>query len=182
MSFCDTMWLLVMAVKTFTGQFCKWPLLLFTPFSFGSWWWPKQCVTVFNLLRKPICYKLFLYAFVRVHVVTWYVKVGSASCIRNNFRFLTVNVFANNRLIQWPFVLVFFPSSVADYVMKQQVLLIVLLKPQFWILWILYPLTVHQSLLLIDSRLQCSAIRYAFATSQDSRNLSTLWTHLFSRP
>jgi len=163
-------------------QFCECPLLLFTPFSFGSWWWPEQCVTVFNLLRKPICYKLCFCAFVGVHVVTWYVKVGPAECIRTNSRFLTVNAFANNRLIQWPFVLFFFFWIMSDYVMKQQVLLIVLLKPPFWILWNLYPLIEHQSLLLIDSRLQCSVIRYVFATSQDSRNLSTLWTHLFSRP
>ena len=88
-------------------QFCECPLLLFTPFSFRSWW-PEQCVTVFNLLRKPICYKLCFCAFVGVHVVTWYVKVGPAECIRTNSRFLTVNAFANNRLIQWPFVLFFF--------------------------------------------------------------------------
>lgn len=62
----------------------------------------------------------------------------------------------------------FFFWTISDYVMKQQVLLIALLKPQFWILWNLYQLTEHQSLLLIDSPLQCSVIRYAFVTSQET--------------
>lgn len=64
--------------------------------------------------------------------------------------------------------------TMSGYVMKQQVLLIALLKPPFWILWSLYLLTEHQSLLLIDSQLQCSVIRYAFATSQRNRSIFEL--------
>jgi len=116
-------------------------------------YWGSHSVrcSVYVLLREFTCY------------------VGLAEFSLSSFKLLAGNFSANSRLIQCPFVLTFFSSVLlSDYVMKQLVLLTALLKHQFWILWNPYLLIEHQSLLLIDSQLQCSVIRYAFATSQET--------------
>lgn len=102
---------------------------------------------------------LCLCASARVHVICWPCWVGLVSNYLQE-TFLQIVGLSNG--------LDFFFCTMSDYVMKQLVLLTALLKHQFWILWNPYLLIEHQSLLLIDSQLQCSVIRYAFATSQET--------------
>lgn len=105
--------------------------------------------------------------YVLLREFMWYAGLANLVGLVSNYLqevFFWQIVGLSNARLSW----LFFFCTMSGYVMKQLVLLTALLKHQFWILWNPYLPIEHQSLLLIDSQLQCSVIRYASATSPET--------------